>query len=343
MRHQAFMSISALSVAFGIWLVPLPVAAQATTANAKAAKTWTPPRTPHGQPDLQGVWDYRTITPLERPDALDGRDVLSDEEAADFEAARNKSQNRDLVDPKKGGAGYPAGGVVPYNEFWYDRGDKLTGPNRTSLVVDPANGRLPRTPEGQKRVADRAAVNRANQAGRPKADSYTDRSRTERCVMGFNAGPPMMPSAYNNNVQIFQTADNVAILNEMVHSARIVPLNGRAPTSVRQAMGVPRGHWEGDTLVVESSNFAHETSLAGSSANMTLVERFTRIDPDTLLYEFTVNEPTEWSRPWTAQVHMTKSLEPMYEYACHEGNHGIVGVLRGARTEEEAAGKKTAK
>jgi hypothetical protein len=273
--------------------------------------------------------------------------VLSDEEAASFEAAENQKQNRDVVDPKKGGAGYPAasaGGVVPYNEFWYDRGRKLTGPKRTSLIVDPPDGRLPsRTPEGERRAAARAVANRDNNAGHPKADTYTDRGITERCIMGFNAGPPMMPSAYNNNVQIFQTADNVAIQTEMIHDARIVSLSARPPLPVRQMRGVPRGHWEGDTLVVESNNFARETSLAGSSATMKLVERFTRTGPDTLLYEFTVNDPTEWTKPWTAQVHMTRSEEPMYEYACHEGNHGLTGVLNGARVEEEAAAKKTAK
>ena len=346
MRHRFFVPVGALLVAVVVWLVPVPVAAQAATAAAKpkAAKTWTPPRTLDGQPDLQGVWDFRTITPLERPSSLGGKEVLSDEEAATFEAAQNKSQNRDLVDPKKGGAGYPAGGVVPYNEFWYDRGDKLTGPKRTSLIVDPADGRLPpRTPEGQKRAAARAEANRANQAGKPRADSYTDRGLGERCIAGFNAGPPMTPAAYNNNVQIFQTADDVAILNEMIHSARIVPLNGQVPASIRQGMGVPRGRWQGDTLVVESGNFARETSLAGSTANMKLTERFTRTGPDMLLYEFAVDDPTEWTRPWTAQIHMTKSREPMYEYACHEGNYALAGVLRGARAEEEAAAKKTVK
>src|ERR1700681_106308 len=151
----------------------------------------------------------------------------------------------------------------------------------------------------------------------------------------------MTPGACNNNVQLFQTADYVVILNEMIHDVRIVPLDRRARGTVRQGMGVPRGHWEGSTLVVESSNFARETSLAGSGATMQLVERFTRIDPDTLLYEFTVDDAAEWTRPWTAQLYMTKSQSQIYEYACHEGNYGLAGILRGARVEEETAAKKT--
>jgi hypothetical protein len=347
MRHRFLVSIGALAILVAVvWLVPMPIAAQAAASapKSKATKTWTPPRTPDGQPDLQGVWDYATITPLERPSALGGKNVLTDEEAASFETDANRRENRDLIDPKKGGSVYPPGGVVPYNEFWYDRGNKLTGPKRTSLIVDPADGRLPpRTPEGEKRAAARAAEARESQAGHPRADSYTDRPLQERCIVGFNAGPPMTPGAYNNNVQLFQTADYVAILNEMIHDVRIVPLDRRARGTIRQGMGVPRGHWEGNTLVVESSNFARETSLAGSSTTMQLIERFTRIDPDTLQYEFTVNEPTEWTRPWTAQIYMTKSQNQIYEYACHEGNYGLAGILRGARVEEEAAARKTSK
>ncbi|MQA31507.1 MAG: hypothetical protein GEU82_17005 [Luteitalea sp.] len=300
------------------------------------------PRTADGQPDLQGVWDFRTITPLERPRALGDKQVLSEEEAARFEAEENRRQNRDLIDPAKGGAVYPAGGVVPYNEFWYDRGNTITGSRRTSLIVDPADGRLPpRTPEGERRAAALAEDERANQAGRPRADSYTDRPLGERCITGFNAGPPMMPSAYNNNVQIFQAPGYVVILNEMVHDARIVPLDGRPRAGIPQKHGDSRGRWEGDTLVVDTMDFAHATSLDGSSAGMRLVERFTRADADTLMYEFTVNQPTEWTKPWTAQIAMVRSPDRMYEYACHEGNYSLAGVLAGARADEKAAEKAT--
>jgi hypothetical protein len=155
--------------------------------------------------------------------------------------------------------------------------------------------------------------------------------------MGFNAGPPMMPSAYNNNFQLIQNRDYAVILTEMVHNARIVPLDGRAPLGFPQWSGSSRGHWEGDTLVVETTNFYSETSLANSSSNMHLIERFTRVAPDTLTYEFTVNDPSVWTKPWTAQVSMAKSPDMMYEYACHEGNHAIIGVLAGARADEKAA------
>jgi hypothetical protein len=342
MKHRHFDATSALG-AVAIWLL-VPVGGQIPNAEAQARKAaaptspWKAPRTADGQPDLQGVWDFRTITPLERPGALGDKQVLSDEEAAGFEAEENRRQNRDLIDPNKGGAQYPAGGVVPYNEFWYDRGATINGSKRTSLIVDPANGRLPpRTPAGERRAAARAAEGREAQAGRPKADSYEDRPLGERCIVGFNAGPPMTPGAYNNNVQIFQTAGHVAILNEMVHDARIIPLDGRPRLAIPLKHGESRGRWEGNTLVVETSSFAHQTSLNGSTANMRLVERFSRADADTLLYEFTVNDPTEWTKPWTAQISMRRSPDRMYEYACHEGNYGLAGILSGARADEKAA------
>ena len=339
----ATSTLCAVVVSVGVQLVWQVPGAEAQSAKASSKASGKALRTVDGQPDLQGVWDFRTITPLERPEALGNKQVLTDQEAAAFEAEENRRLNRDLIDSTKGGAQYPAGGVVPYNEFWYDRGDKVNGPKRTSLIVDPPNGRLPpRTPEGQRRAAARAEDGRKNQAGRPRADSWEDRPLGERCIAGFNAGPPMTPGAYNNNVQIFQTAGSVAILSEMIHDARIVPLDGRPRHAVPLKHGESRGRWEGDTLVVETSNFAHETSLEGSSANMKLVERFTRVDPDTLLYEFTVNEPSEWTTPWTARISMVRSPDYVYEYACHEGNHGLAGVLAGARADERAAEKAKA-
>jgi hypothetical protein len=334
------MDVPAILVSM-VSLVPISMAAQAakpTTTKSTAEKTWTVPRTPDGRPDLQGVWDFSTITPLERPKALGNKKVLSAEEAARFEQQENTRLNRDLMDLENGPGGvYPKGGVVPYNEFWYDRGNTLTD-RRTSLIVDPPDGRLPPwTPEGDRRAAARAADNRDSQGSHPHADSYEDLTLPVRCIIGFNAGPPMTPGAYNNNMQLLQMVDTVAILNEMVHDVRIIPLDGRPRVGIRQVLGEPRGHWEGDTLVVETSNFTQETSLAGSTSSMQLIERFTRIGPDSLLYEFTVNDPTAWTRPWTAQVNMTKRLFPIYEYACHEGNYGLVGILRGARADEAAA------
>jgi hypothetical protein len=265
---------------------------------------------------------------------------FTEEEAAKYEKTENQRQNRDLIDPETGGLQYPPGGVVPYNEFWYDRGNKVTGTKRTSLIVDPPDGRLPPwTPEGQKLADLRAVAERNDQLGHPAADSWEDRPLQERCLVGLNAGPPMVPGAYNNDVQLLQTPGSVVILNEMVHSARVVPLDGRPHGSIRQWRGDSVGHWEGNTLVVDTTNFRRETSLPGSSANTHLVERFTRTDANTLLYEFTVDDPTMWTRPWTSVIPMTKSDDPIYEYACHEGNYAMSGILAGARAADKAAAK----
>jgi len=314
---------------------PQSAAKQATAAD----KNWAPPRTPDGRPDLQGVWDYRTIAPLERPPELGTKEFFTAEEAAKFESEENQRQNRDLIDPEVGGLNYPPGGVIPYNEFWYDRGNKL-GSRRTSLIVDPPDGRLPPwTSEGQKVAELRAARSRDDQLGHPHADSWEDRPLQERCLIGLNAGPPMTPGAYNNNVQLLQTPGYVVILNEMVHSARIVPMDGRPHGNIRQWKGDSRGHWEGDTLVVDTINFKRETNVAGTSANTHLIERFTRTGPDTLAYEFTVDDPTMWTKPWKAVVPMLKSDEPIYEYACHEGNYAMRSILAGARAADKAAKK----
>jgi hypothetical protein len=329
MSHRLLTSMAGL---------PVVIVAALLASAAVAAETWTVPRTADGQPDLQGVWDFRTITPMERPVALGTKEFFTEEEAAIWERDENRRQDRDQIDPETGGLQYPRGGVVPYNEFWYDRGNKVVGTKRTSLIVDPPNGRLPEmTPDGKKRADLRAAEQRETQLGRPHADSWEDRPLQERCIVGLNAGPPMHPGAYNNNFQLFQTPQYVVILNEMVHDARIVPLDGRPHGHIRQWRGDSRGHWEGNTLVVDTINFKRETSLPNSSANIHLVERFTRTDPNTLLYEFTVEDPTTWTRPWTAVVPMRKSEDLVYEYACHEGNYAMAGILAGARAAEKAA------
>ena len=314
-------------------LLPIAVAGQTRSATSD---DWTAPSTPWEDPDLQGIWDFRTITPMERPSEFAGKPVLTAEEAANFEAQENRRLNRDLVDPEKGGAIYPPeseGGVVPYNEFWYDRGTTLVEDRRTSLIVDPPDGRIPPlTAEAEKR----AETGREYRRDHP-ADSWEDRSLGDRCILGFNAGPPIVPRAYNNNVQLFQTSDSVVILNEMVHNARIVRLDGRPHGTIRQWVGDSRGHWEGDTLVVETTNLSEQSSFRGSSANLHVVERFTRVGPDTIRYDFTVEDPETWTRPWTAVVPMTKTQGPMFEYACHEGNYAMEGILAGARAEEKAA------
>ena len=317
-------------------VVALAPVAGAGQSRSAASEDWTAPAMSWGDPDLQGIWDFRTITPMERPAELAGKTVLTAEEAADFQARENRRLNRDLVDPETGGAIYPPasqGGVVPYNEFWYDRGNALVADRRTSLIVDPPDGRIPPlTAEAAERAAARSEYLRDH-----SADSWEDRSLGDRCIVGFNAGPPMVPSAYNNNVQLLQTPGYVVILNEMVHNARIVPLDGRSQGAIPQWVGDSRGHWEGTTLVVETRSFREQAGFRGSTESLRVVERFTRVGPDSLGYEFTVEDPETWTRPWTALVPMQKTEGPMFEYACHEGNYAMDGILGGARAEERAA------
>ena len=305
-----------------------PAAGQTQTAGADT------PRTPDGRPDLSGIWDFRTLTPLERPAELADKEFLTDEAAAAFEAQTLEARNADRRDGADKAFGIGSDVERAYNQFWWDFGSSITEDKRTSLIVDPPDGKMPYTPGGQERAGALFSVLFGNVAAGPE-----DRALAERCILGFNSGPPMLPSAYNNNVQLFQTRDTVVILNEMVHNARIVPLDERPSLApdVRQWVGDSRGRWEGDTLVVETTNFLRDTSFVGSSANLHLVERFTRADEDTLLYEFTVEDPETWTRPWTAAVPMTKSELPLFEYACHEGNYGMEGILAGARADEAAA------
>src|SRR5262245_59392851 len=310
-----------------ITLAPRPVVGQ--------SKTSAVPRTQDGKPNLSGIYSFATITPLQRPEALAGKATLSDEEAVAFETSENKRQNRDLFDPVKGqpSAGYAPraqGGVLSYNEFWYERGSKLTGDKRTSLIVDPPSGTIPLTDAARRRVA---AMRQLSDSG--LGDSYADRPLADRCLQGFNSGPPMTPGAYNNNVQILQSPGVVVILNEMVHNARIIPTDGRPHTKLRQWSGDSRGRWEGDTLVVDTINFRRETSLQGSTAETHVVERFTRVDADRLKYEFTVSDSSSYTQPWTAIMPLTKIPGPGFEYACHEGNYALPNILAGARAQEK--------
>ena len=311
-------------------LVLALVAVLALPALAMAQDT---PRTDWGAPDLQGVWDFRTITPMERPEDLGDKAFLTEEEAAERE--RNAVE-RDIqlweADARRTEAGGSVGG---YNNFWMDRGTRVVGTRRTSLITDPPNGRLPEmTGEGQaRRAAGRGSFSDQIQS------SYTDFSNADRCLMGFNAGPPITPGGYNQNVQIFQTPDQVVLMTEMVHTVRVVPLDGRPALdeSLAQWSGDSRGRWEGDTLVVETANFDVDRNWRGASAGMRLVERFTRVDADTLEYEYTVTDPDTWVAPWTVNLPMVRSDLPLFEYACHEGNYAMETMLTGARTEAAAA------
>ncbi len=297
-------------------------------------------QTQDGHPDLNGVWDFRTVTPLERPSEFADKEFLTEEEAAAYAEARVVAQNADLNREEKKTVTTNRGQVngtressdlaLAYNDFWWDRGTTAVETRRTSLVVDPPNGQIPElTTAGAARRADRLRINQ-----RP-TEGPEDRPLGERCITGFNSGPPMLPGAYNMNVQIFQTADHVVILNEMVHNARIVPLDGSDHGTVPLWTGVSRGHYVGDTLVIETKNFLRETSFRDSINKLHLEERFKRRDDNTLLYSFTVTDPTTWTTPWSVELPMRKNDLPMFEYACHEGNYGMDGTLTGARAIEK--------
>jgi hypothetical protein len=294
-------------------------------------KPWTAPRTPDGHPDLQGIWDYRSATPLQRPQQFAGREFMTAEEATEYERrAAEREDGRPPDDPRTEQSVHPA--------WWLDYGKTVVKTRRTSLIVDPPDGRIPPlTPDAQKRNAAR----RAEAATHGPADSYENRSLFERCL---TRGAPegMLPGPYNNNLQLLQMPGYVVLFTEMIHDARIVPMDGRphsAPT-MRGWMGDSRGRWEGDTLVVDTVNFSEKISFRGSIGKLHLVERFTRLDADTLEYRFTVEDPDTWTTPWTVAYPMVRTTEKIYEYACHEGNYGLRNILSNARWEEAEAARK---
>ncbi len=281
--------------------------------------------------DLDGVWAFSTLTPLERTAEFANKPELTPEEAAAFEKRtieRNDRDRRDRSSPEA-----DVGGA--YNEAWFDRGTRVAtvrGRLMTSLVTEQTAGRIPAlTPAAQAR-----GLERANDRRQHPADGPENRSLGERCLM-FNAGPPMLPGPYNNYVQIFQMDRAVVILNEMIHDARIVPVDGspHQPAAIRRWQGDSRGRWDGGTFVVDTTNFTDRTNFRGSGEQLHLVERFTRVDAKTLLYEFTVDDPATFTRPWSAALPMTKTTDRVFEYACHEGNYALADILRGARAEEK--------
>lgn len=300
----------------------------------EAAARATTPRTPWGDPDLQGLWDFASLTPFERPAALADRATLTGEEAVRFEEQLQARSDRDSR------ARDVPGQVVDFNEFWVETGP--TGDTRTSLIVDPPNGRLPPlTLEAQKAKAAVAAARRGVSLHEPTPGGWIDTigpgNEQARCLVGVNSGPPMRPSAYNNLVRILQVPGYVVLLNEQIHDVRVVPLDGRPHGSIRQWAGDSRGRWDGDTLVIDTINFRAPTIFPPiGSASMHLVERFTRSGESALLYRYTVDDPGEWTRPWTAELIMKRSKESMYEFACHEGNYGLLYILTGARAKDAA-------
>ena len=299
------------------------------------------PRTAWGEPDLQGVWDFRTITPMQRPERYGDKEFLTAEEAAALDQAAVDREVRLWTQaPERTEAGgnvdRRGAGQAPgsYNQFWIDSGTRSVDTRQTSLITYPPNGRYPSlTAEGQRRSDARRAYAREH-----PADSWEDFSSGVRCILGFNAGPPFTPSAYNNNMQLFQTPNHVVVMTEMVNTSRVIPLDGtpHLDPDVLQWSGDSRGYWEGETLVVETRNFDAKRKWRGTTSSARLVERFTRVDADTLEYKFTVTDPETWTSPWTASVPLRLNPEPMFEYACHEGNYSMPIMLGGARVEEAA-------
>ena len=328
------------------------LAAALLAAPPAAAQEGAPPRTPWGHPDLQGIWNNATITPLERPADRAGQAFLSPEEVAALERQARERVDRQNAPSAVRTEPLPAGGAVgAYNSFWTEQSTSVVGTARTSLITDPADGRLPPlTSEALARITSPESVRVADvRDGRAPADGPEQMGLSERCL--WYRGIPSIPTGYNNNYHFLQTPDAVVVLQEHIHDLRVVFLDGRPhlPAGVRQFAGSSRGRWDGDTLVVETTNLRqpfirrwarpeHSLSRGDLSETARVTERFTRTGPDTLHYEFTVDDPGTWTRPWSGALPYTRSDGPMFEFACHEGNYGMTNMMAGSRAEENAGG-----
>jgi len=330
-------------VATAAMLAGAPAIAEKSAQESSKPANWRVPRTADGHPDLQGMWTNATITPLERPDQFGGRLALTDAEAATLEKVEadynaEKDAPSDLSEAPGGRCRSGTGASCGYNNFWIDRGSQVVvynGEKRSSLIVDPPNGKVPPlTPERQRAVAARA------QTARNNFDGPETRSLGERCLLAFgsSSGPPMLPVLYNNHYQIVQNQNTVMILVEMVHDARIIRLGGtHPPKSVRKYMGDSIGRWEGDALVVETTNFTGREAFRGATENLRVIERFTRVGAATINYRFTIDDPAAFTKTWSGEIPLNATDDQIYEYACHEGNYALPGILAGAREEEKAA------
>lgn len=339
----------AVALVVGVSLTSAPVSGQAQGGLSKPVVSPKVPRTPDGKPDLQGTWDVSTVTPLERPKEFAGRLVMTDEEASKQEGSEKARIERGAKpsDPNRE-APKIDGNVGGYNNFWIARGDRIlriNGQARSSIIVDPPDGKVPeQTPEAKKRNAVARGSVALPQSDAPEniqaqgAGAFDDielRPLAERCIMAFgsSSGPPTMPNYFYNNLkQIVQTRDSVLIFVEMVHDARIVRMNPQhVPSSIRSWMGDSVGRWDGDTLVIETTNFTHKTRYRGSSENLKVTERFTRTDEKTILYQFTIEDKATWAKPWSGEYVWHLTNEPIYEYACHEHNYAMGDIMRGER------------
>jgi hypothetical protein len=349
MIGRSLASATALAAMIAVLLIAqAPVAGQAQSPATKAApakatpagKSWTPPRTPDGKPDLQGIWGNATVTPLERPKGLGAKEFYTDEEFAKLSA---RIRQGDVGEEAELGAARE--NALRYDISLYGGFDiskaKFASNKRTSLIVGPEGVVPPMLPEAKQRNAERAAKNKGHEF-----DSYENRPLSERCILMAQEMIPMLPGAGEGNLlQIVQGPGYVALLHEIDHSTRVIPTDGRPhiPQNIREWQGDSVGHWEGNTLVIDTTNFTARSAFRGSGEKLHLVERFTRTADDAVTYQFTAEDPTTWAKPWTAEIPMTKTQGPVYEWACHEGNTMISTILRGARVQEEEAAKKEAK
>jgi hypothetical protein len=349
MNYRSFCATAAL-LALGavLFLAPAPAAGQALSPAAKPAtsgKAWTPPRTPDGVPDLQGVWTNNTVTPLERPKRLAGKEFYTEAELAEVQKQEQARLAQNEVEGLPPGNHSGVAGAAPedvhydFAEFGLDRSQAKVAWNlRTSIIAGPEGRIPPLTPEARQRNAERAAKEKGHEFDGPES-----RPLGARCIARANVGPPLLPAGYNSNFQIAQGPGYVAIEAEMIHDVRIIPTDGRPHVSknIHQWMGDSRGHWEGNTLVIDTTNFSDLNPFPGAQ-NLHVIERLTRVDQDTIMYQFTVEDPGMWTKPWSGELPVTKIAGNLYEYACNEANYGLENTLRGARVAEEEAAKKKA-
>jgi hypothetical protein len=345
MSHRLLASTAVFPAALVLLFAHSPATAQTTPAAAKTTgttKAWTPSRAPDGHPDLQGYWTNNTVTPLERPKGLGAKEFYTEAELTEL---MKKEQNRVTLNEEEGRPTQPGTDDdvhYDFSQFGLDRGQaKLSWNRRTSLIVGPEGTIPPMLPEARKRNAAIAALNKGHEFDGPE-----NRPLSARCLVLGQESVPMLPGGYNNNLQIIQGAGYVATLHEMNHAVRLIPTDGRphAASEVRQWRGDSRGHWEGNTLVVDVTNFTGRNPFRGSGEKLHVVERFTPVDADTILYRFTVEDPETWDQPWTGEIAMARVKGPIYEFACHEANYGLANTLNGARVaEKEAAAKKPGK
>jgi hypothetical protein len=345
MNRRSLVSIGLFTLAVAVMVsanvvaqAPVASAAKAApAANAAPAKAYTPPRTPDGQPDIQGFWTNSTYVPLERPQNVT-KEFYTPEEA---EAAIKAAAAREAAQTEPGTT---ADVHYDFSQFGLDRSQSTISRSlRTSLIVDPPDGKIPPlNAEGQKRGAERAA---ARKAAGGQYDSVQNMPIGSRCIIMGGSGPPMMNAGYNANYQIVQSPGYVMILTEMIHDARIIPLDNRAqaPDGLRQWTGVSRGRWEGNTLVVETTNFNGKNAFRGASENLKVTERFTRVSDEVIDYKFTVEDPATWDRTWSAEAPLAKTEGPIFEFACHETNYGIRNILAGARADEKLKAEQAKK